>query len=128
MLSHRRPILIVEDDADIADSCRELLEDEGYPVDVVGTGEEALSYLESAERPCLVLLDLRLPDLQGNELLDAVERRIRGHAPIVVATALTMRFPLRHKVLHKPYDLDELLRIVREYGCETDAEAAPPPV
>lgn len=124
-MSARSPILIVEDDTDIADACRELLEEEGYSVQVASTGEEAFAYLESELRPCLVLLDLRLPDLQGNELIAAVERRNSGRAPIVVATALQLRVPLRHKVLHKPYDMEELLQIVRTYGCQTASEPAP---
>lgn len=124
LVNFRKPILIVEDDTDIAEACKELLEDEGYRVEVAGTGEQAISFLENEEQPCLVLLDLRLPDIQGNELIEAVEQRVSGHAPIVVATALQLRVPTRHKVLHKPYDLDELLRIVRAYGCETEPAPA----
>lgn len=114
----RNPILVVEDDPDIAEACRDLLEEEGYRVEVARTAADALNYLTHERKPCLVLLDLRMPGFDEDALLDAVERKLPPRPPIVIATALRFKVPPRHRVLHKPYDLGELLQLVREHGCE----------
>ena len=74
-------ILLVEDEDSIADPLTEGLRREGFDVDRVATGEEALS----ADRADLVLLDLRLPDLDGTEVC----RRLRAGSdvPIIVVSA-----------------------------------------
>jgi CheY-like chemotaxis protein len=59
-----QPILLVEDDADTRDSMRRLLELWGYRVLCAADGREALSLL-SGELPCLILMDLRMPDMDG---------------------------------------------------------------
>ena len=59
-------ILVVDDDPDIRDSLREVLEDEGYDVSCVGNGREALDHLKAASpRPCVILLDLMMPVMDG---------------------------------------------------------------
>jgi CheY-like chemotaxis protein len=59
-------ILIIEDDEDIRESLKELLEDEGYSVASSGNGREALEYLRSTtELPHLILLDLMMPVMDG---------------------------------------------------------------
>ncbi len=62
--SHR-PILVVDDDAQIREIMRELLELEGYPVEVAQDGDEALQRLHSGLCPCLILLDLNMPVKDG---------------------------------------------------------------
>ena len=57
---------MVDDDPDIRDSLREVLEDEGYEVACVGNGREALDHLKTASpRPCVILLDLMMPVMDG---------------------------------------------------------------
>src|SRR4051812_46327475 len=63
-------ILIVEDDVDIRDSLRQLLEDEGFSVLTAGNGREGLERLKSMSQPCLILLDLLMPVMDGREFLD----------------------------------------------------------
>ena len=58
-------ILIVDDDPDIRDSLKEVLEDEGYEVNGVANGREALDYLRKSPRPCVILLDLMMPVMDG---------------------------------------------------------------
>lgn len=60
-------IVIVEDDRDVADVISGLLELDGYEVLVAGTAVEALAVI-AQYRPCAVLLDLGLPDIDGLEL------------------------------------------------------------
>lgn len=60
-----RTILVVEDDAAIRDALTQILEDEGYRVDGAANGREALAYLQSQPAPCLILLDLMMPVMNG---------------------------------------------------------------
>lgn len=62
-------VLVVDDEPDIALICRLTLTLAGFEVEERGNGEDALSYL-ATETPDVVLLDLRLPDLSGWEVLD----------------------------------------------------------
>jgi len=77
-------ILVVEDEARIAEVVASYLEGQGYAVDVVATGEEALA-TAAQRRPDLVVLDLGLPGIQGDEVC----RRLRAESdvPIVMLTA-----------------------------------------
>ena len=77
-------ILIVEDDERIRSSTCLALEDEGYTVDEVGSGEEAVERFE-AEPAELVLIDLMLPGMDGFETC----RRLRRHStvPVIMVTA-----------------------------------------
>jgi DNA-binding response OmpR family regulator len=74
-------ILVVEDEDAIARPLAEGLRREGFEVDRVATGRDALA----AEAPDLVLLDLRLPDLDGTDVCR--ELRSRSDVPIIVVTA-----------------------------------------
>jgi DNA-binding response OmpR family regulator len=77
-------ILVVDDERKIRDLVRSYLEREGYAVLVADTGQRALEAIERA-RPDLVVLDLMLPDLPGEE----VARSVRAHSdlPIIMLTA-----------------------------------------
>lgn len=72
-------ILVVDDDASLADVVRRYLEREGFSVQVVGDGRQAVS-VALEELPDLLVLDLMLPDLGGFE----VYRQVRAVAPIPV--------------------------------------------
>jgi DNA-binding response OmpR family regulator len=74
-------ILLVEDETAIADPLAAGLRREGYAVDWVATGEDALA----AKGADLVLLDLRLPDIDGTEVCRAL--RARSDVPIIIVTA-----------------------------------------
>ena len=71
-------VMIVDDDPDLAESLSMLLEEPGYQVRIAGTGREALDLIRvqaAKEEPISVaLLDIRLPDMQGTELLNAIKR------------------------------------------------------
>ena len=70
------PILCVDDDENILETLTEMLEAAGMPVLVVRTGYDALA-LAISKRPALILLDLVLPDLPGEEVCS----ELRAHAP-----------------------------------------------
>lgn len=70
------PILCVDDDVNVLYRLTDLLEKAGFPVIVAQTGYDALA-LAVSRKPSLILLDLVLPDLPGEEVC----RRLRVHAP-----------------------------------------------
>ena len=79
-------ILVVEDEDAIAEPLAEGLRREGFEVERVATGADALA----ADEPDLVLLDLRLPDMNGTEVARHLRRgRITGQIPIVALSAST---------------------------------------
>lgn len=105
-----KTILIVDDDVCIGDMLQEVLVKEGYRAARAYSGTEALLYL-SGNRPDLILLDLMLPGLSGEELLPPIEG-----IPVIVVSA---RSETADKVdlllsgaddyITKPFDTDELL-------------------
>ena len=64
------PVLVVDDDLDIRETVVQLLEDEGYVVFAAEHGASALSRLRGIDPPCVVLLDLFMPVLDGKGFLD----------------------------------------------------------
>ena len=70
------PILCVDDDVNVLYRLTDMLEKAGFPVIVAQTGYDALA-LAVSKKPSLILLDLVLPDLPGEEVC----RRLRAHAP-----------------------------------------------
>ena len=62
-------ILVVDDDASVREALRELLSGEGYAVVTADDGQDALDRLGTMEPPCLILLDLRMPRVDGWEFL-----------------------------------------------------------
>ena len=82
-------ILIVEDDADVEEAMREILEGEGYPILSAANGEEALRILAEKPRPRLILLDLMMPVMNGWELLRALRESAKlARIPVVVVSAV----------------------------------------
>lgn len=117
MQTNCEPILIVEDDPGIRNGLRELLELEGHEVVTAENGLEGLQKLKSMT-PCLVLLDLMMPVLDGYAFLKALRGgtgETRPDTPVVLLTAAGQReaaAQLADQVVTKPVDIDQLLDIV----------------
>ncbi len=65
----QRPILLVDDDAGIREALAEVLAFEGFAVHVAQNGREALEWLHENSGPCIVLLDLMMPVMDGRTFL-----------------------------------------------------------
>lgn len=108
-------ILVVDDDPAILDTVSDILTFEGYPVETAANGAEALRAIEHA-RPRLVLLDMRMPVLDGWGFARTLrERGIR--LPIVVMTAAQDARRWAQEIgadgyIAKPFDLIDLLNAV----------------
>lgn len=111
-------ILVVDDDADIRETITDILRDEGYAVDAVSDGYEALAYLRSQPAPCLVLLDLMMPGMTGEELVRALQTL--PDAPEVSIAVVSAARDVEESAqrmkavayLQKPITLDGLLGLV----------------
>jgi CheY-like chemotaxis protein len=113
-------VLIVDDDFALRDALCAALEGEGFSVAAVSNGEEALEYLRNGARPCLVLLDLMMPIMNGWEFR-AEQRQDPELAdiPVIVLSAFARSGDeeLRGigQFLRKPFQLSDLLAAVRAY-------------
>ena len=108
-------ILVVDDSVSVGRAAKEHLEADGYRVSAVQSGETAFTAVES-EKPDLILLDMRLPDLSGFQVCEKM--RERGHAfPIVITGDSDKDSPwirgLASGFLSKPYTKEALCTQVR---------------
>jgi DNA-binding response OmpR family regulator len=127
-VAHKDRVLVIEDDVDIQHSLAQLLEEEGYAVDVASDGAEGLVKLRSGdEKPSVIILDLWMPRMNGFGFRSAqLASPDTADIPVVVVTAggvapnekaiLGLAY-----VLHKPVDLDILLRVVRRLSSTAHA-------
>ena len=111
-----KQILIIEDDPDIGSILTDLFNDVGYNAICAESGSEALKHLER-DKFDLVTLDLRLPDMNGNELLHELSRRAFSNPVVVISANLEYLtpHPMVRAVLPKPFDVGKLLNVVEEY-------------
>ncbi|MCC7368044.1 MAG: response regulator [Chloroflexi bacterium] len=112
-------ILVVDDDEAIRTVVSMVLADEGYRVVMAEHGRAALERLAS-EQPDLILLDMRMPIMDGWELARAYRSSPGPHASIVVLSAAQDAAARAAQIdadgyLAKPFDLDELLRTVSQF-------------
>jgi len=114
-------ILVVEDEEHLAFGIKFNLEAEGHAVSVVGDGQAALERLAATADPAvdLIVLDIMLPGMSGYAVCEAI-RGAGNNLPVVMLTARTLvedrirGFDAGTDVyLQKPFDLEELLSVVR---------------
>ena len=112
-------VFIVEDDVDTREMLGRFLELEGYRVETAANGKLALERLGSGVGPCVILLDLMMPVMDGWQFRQAQvqDRSLAGIPVIVVSAAGRERLEKIHAdaYLSKPVDLDELLGCVTQF-------------
>jgi CheY-like chemotaxis protein len=115
-------VLVVDDDPDICAVLRAVLETFGYYVELARDGAEALKKLRRGDAPCLILLDLMMPGMNGFEFrneqlrdptLASIPVVVISGAGDVAAKAATIGV----EGLAKPIDLDVLLETVSHFHC-----------
>jgi CheY-like chemotaxis protein len=135
-------VLVVDDDQAIRDVLRLGLEEEGYAVAEAADGAIALEMLRRGNQRQVVLLDFRMPRVDGGSVLTTVDRdaRLVGRNAFILITANLNTLPLSvatllHRleipVISKPFDMDELLDAVAAAAQRlfpTDTDPAPPSV
>jgi DNA-binding response OmpR family regulator len=119
-------ILVVDDKVNLLSLMRMILEDEHYQVSVLQEGKDAIEHVRANE-PDLIILDLKLADASGMDILQSLKAHSStADIPVIVYTAavieaeqvesLVKREPSRYTgvwVLQKPFDLDALLEQVQ---------------
>jgi len=118
-LDKQARILIVDDDENIRKTMKAILEDEGYIVDSAASGKEAIE--KTKDTPYnLALLDIRLPDMEGVELLKLMKDSVPRTRKIMVTGYPSMQNAISavnkraDAYLIKPVDVEKLLQTVKE--------------
>jgi CheY-like chemotaxis protein len=126
-------VLVVDDEPQIRESLRMLLEDAGYTVTTAARGAEALGTLRTAEQREVVLLDLLMPEMDGLEVLRAVtaDPRLAAQHGYILMTADSERLvrsaahvlaSLPVTVVRKPFDIDDVLETVAAVAGRLDGQ------
>lgn len=113
-------VLVVDDDEAIGEFVGWVLTDEGHEVATAENGAEALKVLEQMT-PDVILLDMRMPVMDGWQFADAYRKGPYIAAPIVVVTAARDVTERAAEIsadgyLGKPFDIDELLSTVKRFA------------
>jgi CheY-like chemotaxis protein len=120
MPTSKGPVLVVDDDSDILEALRDVLEFEGYRMIGAANGQDALDYLRTSPSPSLILLDWNMAPVNGEQFMEEVARDPAiSRIPVVLLTA-DPRVPEKLKAafvgyLNKPVGLDALFEIVGRY-------------
>jgi CheY-like chemotaxis protein len=123
------PVLVVEDRDDNREVLGTLLEMEGYRVEYAVDGRDALDKLERGLQPCLILLDVSMPRMNGIEFRRAQVADDRFSAiPVILFSAvheITWLYPaLDVPVCRKPVEIDHILQLVAERCSQGVAHSA----
>ncbi|RMH74306.1 MAG: hybrid sensor histidine kinase/response regulator [Gemmatimonadetes bacterium] len=114
-LSRPRDVILIEDDEQIATFLQILLEESAFRVSLFKEGRSGLEALKTAS-PDLIILDLQLPDIDGGEIIDFLERE-RPHTPLLLCSAqplevletIQRQSSLTMDFIVKPFNINELI-------------------
>jgi CheY-like chemotaxis protein len=110
-------VLVVDDEEDIRETLREVVEMGGSSAMVAANGADALTLL-AERRPCLIILDLLMPVMTGIELLEELRRRpALADLRVVISTSAPERAPAGVPVLTKPVSLHAVWDWMRRCDC-----------
>jgi CheY-like chemotaxis protein len=117
-----RHILVIEDDADLRETLKDLLEMEGFRVVTASNGREGLQQIQQNGQPCLILLDLMMPVMNGWEFLEALRRdqtASLAQTPVAVVSAAADIADVERdygcSVLKKPVSLERLFALAHTH-------------
>lgn len=108
-------VLVIDDDVEFCTSIRELLVERGYKVETCPSASSALTWLETrddkADAPCAIVVDLKMPDMDGYSFLATceVEPRLR-EIPVIVVSAYGDPTGIEADFISKPVNVTRLLR------------------
>ena len=120
-------ILVVDDDETIRTTMKAILQDEGYMVDLAATGKEAIQKTQEKSYN-VALLDIRLPDMEGVELLKLLKDGIPRTRKIMVTGYPSMQNAISalnknaDAYLLKPVDVEKLLNTVKQQLIDQENE------
>jgi CheY-like chemotaxis protein len=116
-----RTILVIEDDSELREEIARALRSRGYVVPSAADGDAALKSLGEINAPCLILVDLMMPNMDGWEFLDLLNRlskngKFSHRAVVISGSAAASEIAHQHgaRFLAKPFSMSDLLAIVLE--------------
>ena len=113
-------ILVVDDDEGIRKSLKAVLKEEGYVVDTAETGKEAITK-SNANFYNLALIDIRLPDMEGTELLTAMKETTPKMVKIIITGYPEMQNAIEavnkgaDAYITKPFNMEKVLNTIEEH-------------
>ena len=118
MTQDHQLLMVVDDDEDIREVAKLLLEIEGYRVATASDGADAWKQVNESERPSLILLDLMMPRMDGEQFIKALRASPLANIPVVIMSGQNAADDKAKELaaddcLTKPTDLEQLLRTVR---------------
>ncbi len=114
-------IITVDDEKDIRDSVRAVLQDEGFTIESAENGQDLLTKLKTV-KPDLILLDILMPGLTTSEIITQLNKR-RCKVPIIFLSVVRLSEAMKKQILEKakmvdyiekPFDNADLIRRVRK--------------
>jgi DNA-binding response OmpR family regulator len=128
-VSARRGVLVVEDDVDLVTLLDIVLSEAGFTVRTAPDGRQALARV-GEEMPGVILLDMRMPVMNGWEFAAEFRARYGRACPIVVVTAAENARARAEEIgadgwLSKPFELDDVLDTVRRHLERGEGAGAP---
>jgi CheY-like chemotaxis protein len=124
-----KSILVVEDEPMIRENLKMLLELEGFPVCTAENGEVGLNVLRTMPKPCLILLDLLMPVMNGMEFMEAKSHEDAIAAiPVCIVSGVADKPDMSNAsaFVKKPIDFDSLLKFVKQFCGTPNKEAKVP--
>ena len=115
----KKRILVVDDEKDILETLKDILERKGYSVDTAETGKEAIEKSKN-ELYNLALLDIVLPDIEGTELLTKLHGTMPRMMKIMVTGSPSLQYAMRalnlgaDAYILKPVNPKELLKTIED--------------
>src|ERR1051326_8539461 len=121
MTGNSAPILIIDDDADIRDVLKIVLEANGYCVRLASDGLDGLAKLQTGTPPAMILLDLMMPRMDGEQFMEQMRAKRLGEIPVVIMSGNLPGGKSQNQFgaascLNKPVEYNELLKTVRQFA------------
>jgi len=119
--SHRHSVLLIDDDVTASEPLEELLQQEGLDVVLAGDGAAAHEHLRSGAHPCVIVLDLRMPGMDGFEFrAEQLRDPMLARIPVIVMSGdgLVDERALELGIedyLRKPIDVDQFLAAIESH-------------
>jgi CheY-like chemotaxis protein len=129
MIGDRSLLMVVDDDDDIRELLRVLLEAEGYRVVTAADGRDAWRQLHDNESPKLILLDLMMPGMDGQDFMSTLRASPKAKIPVIVMSggseSPNQAEQLKcDRYLTKPVELEDLLATIQQFLPDTAKPAA----